>query len=161
MNEKINRLSYKLYLSLQGLVIIVGSIAVIWIFIAGIHDIYISKKGKSCVESTLGAWVIADNTPADSSDWTRAIKKHAESLGNLSKKYELKEQLEGKCSDYLHVSIYEYSGDLSVYTNNYDNGYPATYSERFGYLGIALGLSCFFLFLFYGLMRWISWLSKN
>jgi hypothetical protein len=45
--------------------------------------------------------------------------------------------------------------------NNYTGSFPATFSERLGYLGIALGISCFFLCLFYGLMRWISWLSKN
>lgn len=161
MNEKINRLSYKLYLSIQGLVIILGSIAVIWILIAGIHDIYISKKGKSCVESTLGAGVIADNALADSSDWTRSVEKHAENLNDLLKKYEIKEQLEEKCSDYLHVAIYESSGGLHVYMNNYTGSFPATFSERFGYLGIALGISFFFLGLFYGLMRWVSWLSKS
>jgi hypothetical protein len=160
MNEKVKRLSYKFYLSAQGLVLIIASIAFIWIFVAAIHDIYISQKGKQCVDDTLGSWVINDNQGSDS-NWARAIDRYAEKFDHPSKKYALKELLGRKCSNFLHVTIYDYSGELSVYTNNYTGSYPATYSERFGYLGVLIGIASLFLGLFYGLMKWLSWLSKD
>ena len=160
MNEKIQRLSYKLYLSVQGLILIIATIAFIWIAVAAVHDIYIANKGKECVDDALGAWVINDNLDNDT-NWARAIDRYADKFDHPSKKYALKELLERKCSNYLHISIYEYSGDFSLYTNNYTGSYPATVSERLGYIGILIGISSALLALIYGVMRWLSWLSKD
>ena len=124
MNQKLKKISYKLYLTLQGLVILIGTGTLIWNLIAGVHDIQISNNGRACAAEAIGTGTIESFSKDDSVLWTVALENYSKSLDHPSKLYALKTLLERKCSDYLRVSIYEYSQslDLDVYTKNYMSG---------------------------------------
>lgn len=163
MNSKVRKISYKIYLTAQGIVVAIGTGVLIWNLVAGAHDLYISSKGRECVDQVIGADTIESFAKNDALRWTDAIEEYAQSFDHPAKVYALKELLERKCSDYIRVSIYDYSQklEMGVYTNNYMDGYPAKFSERAGYVGLTVGITLLFVGLLFGLMKWLTWLLKD
>lgn len=162
INQKVRKISYKLYLSMQGLIFVVGLGVLIWNVIAAIHDLRVSTKGKECVSSVVGREVFDwYNEKLGPERWDDSLETHVKGLDHPSKKYALQELLKRKCSDYVHMTIYEHSGDVGVYTKNYMDGYPATLQERAGYIGLTVGITVGIMALLFGLMKWTTWLLRD
>ncbi len=162
MNPKIKKISYKIYLSVQVSILVIGIGAFLWNVVAAIHDLNISAKGKACVESALGPEVFENVNPQlKSARWTDYVEWYAEHRDHPYKMYAIKELLERKCSEYLNVSIYKSLNTVGVYTNNYIDGYPATIYERLEYIGLSILIPGFLMSLLFGLSKWISWLLND
>lgn len=162
MNQKVRKISYKIYLTAQGLILVIGAGVLVWNIIAGIHDLHVATKGRECVETTLGKEVFTwQNEKLGPERWDDSLETYATGLDHPSKKYALKELLERKCSDYVRVSIYDSDGSVGIYTNNYMDGYPASLSERAGYIALTVGITIGLVAFLFGLMKWTSWLLKD
>ena len=164
MNQKVRKLSYKLYLSIQVFIAALGTIALIWNLVTAGHDFYVSDKGLECTKETLGSQFMDYYNKNPSRRWDETLKRYL-SAGDsdlaILKRRVSRELLKRKCSEYLRVSITDFDGSVFVYTNNYIDSYPPSISERARYVGLVVGLTLALLGFFYGLMRWISWLAKE
>ena len=89
MSPKVRKISYKIYLSAQALIILVGSGVLVWNLVAGAHDLFISSKGKECSIQVIGNGVIESHSENNSVRWTDAIENYSKSFDHPAKLYAL------------------------------------------------------------------------
>lgn len=158
MNTRFRAISYKLYLSAQGLVALIGLLVMAWVLIVSIHDFYITGKAKECIESAFAS----QNVPnLDSEDlWFSSLKTYGEGQKPW-RKYGVVGTITENCSEYMSAYVSQY-GDksISIRIKNYLSQGPPSLGKRAGYATITLGVTVGLMMVLFGLMKWLSWLFK-
>lgn len=148
--QRLKSLCYKLYLSLQTLILITGLGFFLFHLGAAVHDFYMSEKAKECIQ---GAMIIKIS---NLSEWFSEV-----AIGHPADKYLAKENIDKHCSDYVSVFHSRWDGDITFRIRNWYGSSPAQFLDR----ALCVFASAFFAALamlaLFALMKWTSWLSKE
>jgi hypothetical protein len=154
MNSTIRSVANKLYITVQVLILIVGSGISFWNFVAGVHDIYISHKGKSCAEKVVGSHFYEKDKDIP---WDLELGWHLEKSSRRD--FEVSE-LESDCANYFNIDSSKLTDRVSITMNNYISGHSATFLDRIEYWGLSFGIPLILMVALFGLRKWASWLFR-
>jgi hypothetical protein len=156
MAIEFKKVTYRLYLSIQVIVLFAGIGWTLFNIVGAIHDVNVSHKGRDCADRILGNYYRV--SAGSETSWDLSLQWYLMDNPDKRKFYY---QLESQCREYFHITKSKDEVVFNVEPRNYIGIKGATISERLMMIMISISTTMLGMLTLYGIRKWTAWLFTN